>query len=98
MSNLGLASRYLRLEFKQQPQGTFFHQRSFSTSFFFEYGISNYNPLNIPFTKALKLQANMNSLKVDPTYYNQSLIGKLIFFTNTRLDIAFAINLANRYM
>jgi hypothetical protein len=40
----------------------------------------------------------MNSPKVDPTYYNQSLAGKLIFFTNTRLDIAFAINLVNRYM
>jgi hypothetical protein len=40
----------------------------------------------------------MNSPKVDPTYYSQSLVGKLIFFTNMRLDIAFATNLANIYM
>jgi hypothetical protein len=36
----------------------------------------------------------MNSPEVDPTYYIQRLVDKLIFFTNTRLDIAFAINLA----
>jgi hypothetical protein len=92
MSNLGLASRYLRLEFKQWPQGIILHQRSFSTSLFFECGISNYNPLNIPFTKALKLQADMNSFEVDLIYYNQSLVGKLFFFLQTQ-DLTLQINI-----
>jgi len=48
--------------------------------------------LNIPFTKALKLQADMNSFEVDLIYYNQSLVGKLFFFLQTQ-DLTLQINI-----
>jgi len=38
MSNLGLASRYLRLDLKQQPQGTFLHQSHLIQIYFLNVG------------------------------------------------------------
>jgi hypothetical protein len=86
MLNLGLTSKYLGLEFKQRPHVIFLHQRLFNESLPNKFGMLNYNPSNIPLVESLKLQLDMNF----PTYY-KSLVGKLIFFTNTRLDIAFMI-------
>jgi len=56
--------------------------------------MTNYNPLNnTPLVEGLKLQVNTSKL----TNYYQSLVGKLIFLTNTILNIAF-VNLVSRYM
>jgi len=61
MLDLGLISRYLRLEFKHGLHGIFHNQRSFSTSLFTKFGMLNNNPSNIPLVEILKLQLDMTS-------------------------------------
>jgi hypothetical protein len=39
----------------------------------------------------------MSTAEVDPTFYCQ-IVGKLIFLTITRPDLAFAVSIVSRYM
>jgi hypothetical protein len=59
--------------------------------------MSNYNPFNAPLVEGLKLKTNMNFPEVNTTHY-RSLVGKLIFLTNTKPNIPFVVNLMSMYM
>jgi hypothetical protein len=59
--------------------------------------MSNYNPFDTPMVEVLKLKTNMNFSKVNTTHY-WSLVGKLIFLTNTKPNIPFVVNLMIIYM
>jgi hypothetical protein len=52
----------------------------------------DYNPFNTPMVEGLKLKTNMNFPEVNTIYY-WSLVGRLIFLTNTKPNIPFVMNL-----
>jgi len=54
-------------------------------------------PASTPLSKGQILVTNMNSLYIDSQYYCR-LVGKLIFFTVTLLDIAYTVNRLSNYM
>jgi hypothetical protein len=97
MTNLGPCNQYLGLEFEQTPQGLRLHQTSYAQSIVDDFGLTDCNPTRTPLPTGLKLRKDTKTPYVDRHLYQQ-MVGKLIFLTNTRYDIAFSVNLVARYM
>nr|XP_016491875.1 PREDICTED: uncharacterized protein LOC107811462 [Nicotiana tabacum] len=62
-----------------------------------EYDCFAYNILSSPLDPIVKLKADEGTLLPDPTYYRK-LVGKLNYLTNTRLDIAYNVQLLIQFM
>ena len=55
------------------------------------------NPVSLPMDPGESLSREINSPKIDPTLY-KSLVGNLIYVTNTRPDICYAVSNVSRYI
>ncbi len=55
------------------------------------------NPTKLPMIEGTKLETDMGKEEIDATQYRQA-IGKLIYLTNSKLDIVYAVNVVNRFM
>ncbi len=47
--------------------------------------------------EGMKLETNMGKKEIDATKYRQ-VVGKLIYLTNSKLDIVYAVNVVSRFM
>jgi hypothetical protein len=97
MTDLGRISTYLGIEFEFTTTGLRLHQTKFAQSILDDFGMTEANSTLIPLPDGLKLWTDMEAALVDPVTY-QSLVGKLIFLTHTRPDLAYSINLVSRFM
>ena len=97
MTNLGLAKLYLGIEFEHYPSGIYLHQRAYIRKLLKRYQMETCLPSNIPMDSGLTLRKLTGSSKVDPETY-RSLIDSLIYVTNTRPDISYAVSCVSRYM
>ena len=97
MTNLGNASYYLGVEITRTQSGTFLSQQNYARSILEEFGLTECNPLSVPLQEALKLRLWVEADMVDAGHYRK-LVGKLIYLTNTRPDIKFAVGALSRYM
>ena len=57
----------------------------------------DYKAMNTPMVSTLKLFGVASSETVDATMYHQ-MIGSLMYLTNTRLDIFFAVNTLSQFL
>jgi len=55
------------------------------------------NPTKLPMIEGMKLETNMGKEEIDATKYRQ-VVGKLIYLTNSKLDIVYAVNVVSRFM
>jgi hypothetical protein len=62
-----------------------------------EFGMKDQKPLQIPLLEELKLLDHMNSPYSSAELYCR-LEGKLLYYTNTRVDIRFAISTISQFM
>ena len=62
-----------------------------------KFGMMDCKSMTTPMTMNLKLLGDTTSEIVDATLYRQ-MIGLLMYMTNTRLDICFAVNTLSQYM
>lgn len=60
-------------------------------------GLVNLTPVDTQLEVNLKLTQDNGDLLPNPTLYGQ-LVGSLIYLTNTRPNIAYAINLVSQFM
>lgn len=60
-------------------------------------GLVNSTPVDTQLEVNLKLTQDNGDLLPNPTFYGQ-LVGSLIYLTNTRPNIAYAINLVSQFM
>ncbi|KAG0598392.1 hypothetical protein M758_12G069100 [Ceratodon purpureus] len=97
MSDLGLLLYSLGLEFLFQPEGILVTQRKYIQDMLTKFGLDQCKPASTPMLEKLKLVPEMNAPPVDVTHY-QRLVGKLIFLTHTRIDIAYAVSVVSRFM
>jgi hypothetical protein len=97
MSDLGTAQNYLGVEIEYHPSGIFLHQRSYIRKLLEKFKLQNCNSAKLPMDPKTQLQKNMGSPSVDPQLY-RSLVGSLIYLTNTRSDICYAVSCVSRYM
>jgi len=97
ISDLGLVNRYLGVHFQRFLHGYFLHQTQYALQILEEQGMADCKPEHIPLPVGLVLLTDMDAPAVDTTGYCQ-LVGKLIFLTTTRPDLAFAVGLVSRFM
>jgi hypothetical protein len=97
MSDLGNASYYLGVEIIKTKSGSFLNQRAYALSILEEFQMTNCNPLSVPLQEGLKLKLWQEEDMVDAGHYRK-LVEKLIYLTNTRPDIKFAVGVLSRYM
>jgi hypothetical protein len=96
MSYLGPLTKYLGLQFQHTPEELIVNQSDFAQSIIDEYGLTDCNPTQTPLPAGFTICRDTKTKPIDPTLF-RSIIGKLMFLTNTRPDITFAVNLLSRY-
>lgn len=107
MKDLGELRYFLGIEFSKKSQWINMHQRKYALELISETGLSASRPCNIPIDNNIKLTSkqydeyNDNRTAVDPlvdqeTY--QKLIGKLLYLTVTRPDIAFPVQTLSQFL
>lgn len=62
-----------------------------------EFGLDQCKSVPTPMLEKLKLVPEMDAPLADATCY-QRMVGKLIFLTHTRIDIAYAVSVVSRFM
>ena len=75
----------------QSAGGIFLGQGKYAIEIFKRFGMMDCNTMATPMASNLKLLSDASLEVVDATMYHQ-MIGSLMYLTNTRLDIFFALN------
>jgi hypothetical protein len=97
MTNLGLAHSSLGAEIEYKINGLFIHQKGYVQKLLEKFGLQTCNPTKLPMDPHDQLQKHTRMPRVDPLLY-RSLVGSLIYLTNTMPDICFAVSNVSKYM
>lgn len=97
MTDLGVLTYSLGLEFIFLAEGLAVTQRQYIRTMLTDVGLENCRPVPTPMIEKQKLEPSMDAPLADPTKYQQ-MVGKLIFLSHTRPDIAFAVSIVSRFM
>lgn len=97
MKDLGELRYFLGLEIDRSSAGFFVSQRKYTLDLLKEYNMMDAKPLQLPMDPNLKLTPDKGDILPSPTAY-QRLLGKLIYLTITRPDIAFSVQLLSQHM
>jgi hypothetical protein len=95
--DLDSVQRYLGVEFHRSPSGIFLTQKEYILSMLQEFGMQDSRIKHIPLPSGTVLLSNIDSPFVDPHEYCR-IVGKLIFLTMTRPDLAYAVSFVSQYM
>jgi histone deacetylase 1/2 len=97
MTDLGHVKRYLGITFEQSTSGILLHQHDYALSILQQFNMTDCKTASTPLPQGLVLVSDMHSPYIDSNLYCQ-LVGKLIFLTITRPDIAYAVSRVSSYM
>ncbi|XP_069145613.1 uncharacterized mitochondrial protein AtMg00810-like [Solanum lycopersicum] len=103
IEDLGELKYFLGIEFCRSESGIVMNQRKCTLELISEAGLAGAQPVFTPVECNIKLTSvAYNTSNVDPLFLDisryQRMIGKLLYLTNTRLDIAFAVQNLIQYM
>lgn len=97
MTDLGKMRYFLGLEVLQTPHGIHMSQTKYAAEILKRFEMEECNPVRNPLVPGSKLDLDEGGERVDETLYKQ-IVGSLIYITNTRPDLQFAVSLLSRYM
>ena len=97
MKDLGMMHYFLGLEVWQKPGEIVLSQGKYAVEILKIFGMVGCKSMSTPMTTNLKLLGDTTSKTVDAILYRQR-IGSLMYLTNTRRDICFAVNTLSQYM
>ena len=96
MKDLGMIHYCLGLEVWQYPDEIFLNQGKYMVEILKRFGMMDCKTMTTSMTTNLKLLNDDSQEIVDATLYKQ-IIGSLMYLTNTRPDICFAVNTLSIY-
>ena len=97
MKDLGLMHYFLGLEVWQSSEGIFLNRGKYVVEILKSLNMLKCKFMATPMYSNLKLLADDSLELVDVTHYRQ-IIGSLMYLTNTRPDICFAMNTLSQYL
>jgi hypothetical protein len=97
MTDLGSVTRYLGVQFQQTRHGLLLHQHDFAMNILLLAQMLDCRPTFVPMAEGTILRRSMNAPTVNAQLYRQ-LVGKLLYLTRTRPDLAFFVGVASHYM
>ncbi len=97
MSSSGLLKKYLGVNFVHVGNKIFMNKKHYIEFMFREFGIYDYKPKKTPMVKGLIVLDDMETKETYVTQYKR-MVGKLIYITNSRLDISYVVCLASAFM
>jgi hypothetical protein len=97
MKDLGLMHYFLGLEVWQSPERIFLNQGKYTVEILKRFDMLECKSMYTPTEAKLKLLVDTSSNLIDATLYRQ-IIGSLMYLTNTRPDICFAVNTLSQFL
>jgi hypothetical protein len=91
MKDLGLMHYFLGLEVWQSPERIILNKGKYTVEILKRFDMLECKSMNTPMEAKLKLLVDTSSDLIDATLYRE-IIGSLMYLTNTRPDICFAVN------
>jgi hypothetical protein len=87
---------FLGIQVKQTKQGTFVHQAKYTKDLMKKLNMAELKSQSTPMSMTTTLDPNENGEAVDQREY-RSMIGSLLYLTETRPDIQFIVGLCARF-
>jgi hypothetical protein len=97
MKDFGLMHYFLGLEVWQSPEKIFLNQGKYTIEILKRFDMLECKSMNTPMETKLNLLVDTSSDLIDVTLYRQ-IIGSLMYLTNTRPDICFAMNTLSQFL
>jgi hypothetical protein len=97
MKDLGMMHYFLGLDVWQRPSEIFLNQGKYIVEILKRFRLMDCKAMPTPMVKNLKLLSDTSSETLDATMYRR-IIGSLMYLTNTRPDICFAVKTLSQYM
>jgi len=97
IKDLGNLKYFLGIEFSRSRKGIFMSQRKYALDILQDTGLTGARPDKFPMEQNLKLSLTEGEKLNDPSKYRR-LIGRLIYLTVTRPDIAYSVRMLSQFM
>ena len=97
VKDIGSLRYFLGIEVARSHHGISLSQRKYVLDLLHDTGMMGCCPAFTPMDPNLKLSPESGELLSDPSSY-QCLVGCLIYLTNTRLDLTFAVSMVSQFL
>lgn len=97
MTDLGVMKYFLGIQVKQSKGEIFISQEKYTEDLLKKFHMENCKSISTPMAANDKLRKDDGAKKIDAKLF-RSLVGSLIYLTNTRPDIVQAVSMISRFM
>lgn len=97
MKDLGALQRYLGVEFTRTEHSMQLNQSKYISDLLTEQNMLDCKHASTPLPEGFSTQSETHTPTVDRTLYCQ-IVGKLLYLTNTRPDLSYAVGIVARFM
>lgn len=97
MKNLGGLKYFLGIEVSRSKQGIILSQRKYVLDLLSEVGLLECKPADTPIVQNHQLGVYVDQVPTGKERY-QRIVGKLIYLSHTRPDIAYAVSVVSQFM